>query len=94
MALEDIRSKFIPRKHKVRISRYSSFGLTVLGKREAEEESQTGNGVSWDVLAYLDENGPQKPQQIAKGLDQSEARIIAVLERLARNGYVQPVEHN
>ena len=68
--------------------RNATWTVTQVGKAKAD--SFAGNGIRWEVVANLAENGPSSVQEIANGLGENPARIEKVLRNLAGLGYVKP----
>ena len=88
MGFADVLEQFKP-KRKVRLGTRCTYTLTQLGKSKAEEFGLSGP--SWQVLAYLDENGQCTMRDITEGVHFSEEKTKEVLKRLIDSGYVKRV---
>lgn len=67
----------------------SNYGLTSLGKKKAEEFSETTPKNK--VLAYLNENGVSTVPEVANDLGCSPQKAKMVINSLEKDGYVRPV---
>lgn len=88
MGVADLMKSLIPAR-KVRIGTRCSYGLTELGKTKAETFSL--EGPTWNVLAYLDENGPSAINEIVEGVHASPDKTKAILKKLIASGYVMVI---
>ena len=88
MGFTDIVKSFIP-AHKVRVGSRASYGLTELGKTKAETFGL--EGVTWQILGYLNDNGPSSLNDICEGLHFMPERAREILNRLITSRYVTVV---
>lgn len=88
MGLSDMIGQLRPHR-KVRLGTRCNYQLTALGKTKAEKFGV--EGPSWDVLAYLDENGQSTLRDISEGAHLSEEKSRNILKRLISSGYVTSV---
>ncbi len=88
MGIGDLVDTFRPRR-KVRLGIRCTYQLTQLGKTKAEEFGLSGP--SWDVLAYMDENGASTIKEVAEGCHFSPEKTKEVLKKLIDSGYVRRV---
>lgn len=88
MGVADLIRSVIPARD-VRIGVRASYGLTELGKTKAETFSL--EGPTWEVLAYLDENGPCSFNELVEGCHMKTENMKTMLKRLIVSGYVRAV---
>lgn len=77
-------------KTKVRFGSGIDFGLTVNGKKRAEEVSPTNPTTA--ILTYLDGEGPCSLSDISEETEISGKELKRILESLIADGYVQAVK--
>ena len=88
MGMTDIIKSFVPAR-KVRAGSRASYGLTELGKQKAETFGL--EGPTWEVLGYLNDNGPSSLNDICDGLHLKTERAREILNRLINSRYVAVV---
>ena len=82
---------FIGSRHEP-VGANATVGLTGLGKTKAEQFST--QGPKFDVIGYLDENGPSSLSEIAEGTRMSINKVKRIAQSLKASGYVQKVGAN
>ena len=84
---------FIGSRHEP-VGANATVGLTGLGKTKAEQFST--QGPKFDVIGYLDENGPSSLSEIAEApnVRMSISKVKRIVASLIASGYVQKVGAN
>jgi len=85
MGFTDIIKSFVPARQ-TRIGSRASYGLTELGKQKAETFGL--EGPTWQVLGYLNDNGPSTLTDICEGLHLKSDRARELLNRLINSRYI------
>jgi len=89
MPIKDFIDQFRPRT-KVRLGRKYMYTLTQTGRKKVEEDS--GGGTNWQVLSYLEDEGPCTIRDIAAGSHLDESKTKEVVKRLIDSGYIRRVD--
>ena len=76
------------RRHRLGVR--GAYGLTPLGKTKVDELSV--DGPPWQVMSYLDENGPSSLSEIGSGVHIGDDKVKSVTNKLIRSGYIRKVE--